>query len=630
MERSFKKFLSLSLLVSAFGINAAITQSVTPRFTIRPQGANALRRMVQSVGHTNIYDMDKIYGTVAATFEYSRSFDGDKIAECLFGDALNGCGLNIQGSRVTDRTENALLADYFYLPTDYNSKVTVDPRIQNFTVDLYGYLGFDEWVSGLHGWVQLPINWTKWSLGWSEKATTTGSADHDAGYFTSDVLPRASLVDTASRFFDGSQAPDTVTQDGLTTTFAKLCCGRIASCDDDSETTVPEVRFGLGWNFLQDEDYSLGIGAQVAAPTGKQGEKGLLFSAQNGTKNWEFGGNISGHFILWRSEEETQHFGLYLDANLTHVFKHEQNRCFDLCGKPLSRYMLAMKFTDSTTTSNLKGGATAVAATAPASQFGLAYAPVANLTATTVDVSVGVSADVVAMFNYTNGGWNWDLGYNLWARSCEKLRTNCECTTPFAEDTWVLKGDATVYGFDKGTAGTGAATAFVPLSATQSEATINGGTNFGFAGDAVVATARANPKIDTPVLAFATNNNPLQFSRPGTVAGQVNTSATPVFIKGSDINYARTKGISHKLFSDFGYAWVDHENWIPYVSVGFEVEFATHDDSSCNDSCEPCSTTTACDTSCNTSCSDNSVKGDCLKCGVSQWGVWLKGGLSFN
>ncbi len=68
--------------------------------------------------------------------------------------------IKIQGSRVADRDEAAWLADYFYLPTDFSSTITVHPTIQNFLIDFFGYVGLDQWVTGLYAWIQAPLTWT--------------------------------------------------------------------------------------------------------------------------------------------------------------------------------------------------------------------------------------------------------------------------------------------------------------------------------------------------------------------------------------------------------------------------------------------------------------------------------------
>lgn len=91
----------------------------------------------------------------------------------------------------------------------------------------------------------------------------------------------------------------------------------------------------------------------------------------------------------------------------------------------------------------------------------------------------------------------------------------------------------------------------------------------------------------------------------------------------SEIDYdgARTKGMSHKVFGHVSYAWMDRDV-VPFIGVGAEGEFGTnHSD---------CSDCNSCNNSCSTSC--NSCDDDCSCCknvALSQWGIWLKGGVSF-
>jgi len=629
------KYLSLVFLSTSLVTVASST--VSPKFTIRSQGTNALRRLVGNVDKVDVYDMDAKYWNLSAMLEYTRSFDSEEIAECLFGCFLcDNRILKIEGSRACNRDSNALLADYFYLPTDFKSQVTIEPRIQNFLVDFNYYLGLDSIRHGLYFWIQAPLTWTKWSLRTEERVIDAGTNAHDEGYFTVNSLARNELLNNFTEYSVG-QAPgidNIVTQFALKgddrqnnqqfdTNFQGLQCAKF--CADETDTRLSEVRFALGWNFLLDEDYHLGLNLQVSAPTGNKVKPDYLFAPQNGNdRHWELGAGIGAHYIFWRSEDEDKHFGFYLDANLTHMFKNHQTRCFDLCGKPLSRYMLAERLT-TTVQDNLKGNDVAADA-----QFAAVFAPVANLTTFDVEVSVGINADIVAMFNYTAGAWSWDFGYNFWGRSCEKISLDCNQCSPFQENTWALKGDAYVYGYmnaDGNNLFTGDP---VALSATMNEATITGGKNFGDAGvtAAQIAAGKANPNIDNPQLATGdTSDTQLNVSR--TVATQTNTSIQPVFIAQSDVNFVRTKGISNKLFYHMGYTWLEKENWVPYVGVGGEVEWASTGGKDCKECESDCGTKKSNNPNkkCNTSCSTG---GTCLKCGLSQWGVWFKFGATFQ
>jgi hypothetical protein len=478
MKTHIYRYLSLSILISsAFAQAEAPTTPVLNKFTIRSQGANALRRDIQSAGKNDLYDMQDLYGNLSLTAEYTRSFRANRIAHALFGDSL--CGgqfLNIQGSRVANRTETALLADYFYLPTDYSSQVSVKPEIQSFLVDINAYFGLDKWATGLYAWIQAPITWTKWNLHLEENVLDAGLNPHDEGYFTVNELPRSALLPNFLSYAAGATPNDptngmvngVLTETAskgdvdqlFVTKFNPLMCGNICT-GSDSATRISEIRAALGWNFLLGERYHLGFNIQTSIPTGTKNYHGQLFAAQNGNDHhWELGAGITGHYLFWQSEDEERSWGINLDANLTHLFNHNQIRCFDVCGKPLSRYMLVEKL-GTPVVDGLIGSTEAVTenptvSTVPDAQFQAQFAPLANVTSFNVDVSVGVQADIVLWFNYKNGPFNWDLGYNLYARSCEKLKLECDCdgNSQFAENTWAFKGDAWVYGYMEDNDGT--------------------------------------------------------------------------------------------------------------------------------------------------------------------------------
>jgi len=675
MKTHIYRCISLSILIG--GAFAHATDPSTPvlnKFTIRSQGANALRRDIQSTGKNDLYDMQDFYGNVSLTTEYTRSLNASHIAHSLFGDSL--CGgryLKIQGSRVANRDENALLADYFYLPTNFDSLVEVRPEIQNFIVDINMYFGLDNWATGLYAWIQSPITWTKWNMHLQEQINNPSTTGYDEGYFSVNALPRTSLLANFTSYAQGVTPQDatngmvngvlteTASKGGIdqlfVTKFNPLQCGNICAMSD-SATRLSEIRAALGWNFLLEERYHLGFNIQTSIPTGTKGQHGALFAAQNGNDHhWELGVGITGHYAFWQSEDEETVWGINLDANLTHLFTHNQTRCFDVCGKPLSRYMLVEKL-GTPVVDGLEGSTSAVIenptpATAPTAQFQAEFAPLANITSFNVDVSVGVQADIVLWLNYKNGPWNWDLGYNLYARSCEKLKL-AECQdTPFAENTWAFKGDAWVYGYMADNDGL-APVLFqgdpVALSATMSEATINEGKNLGAGGTTSaendfsdptsnLSQAHLNLQIDNAQLAYAGDVNEIPLDINRTFGRQISTSIQPVFIAQEDINFSRMRTISNKLFSHLGYTCTEGEKYTPYWGVGFEIEWAggrSGDCDSCDDDCDTdCNTgcdtgcSTGCDTDCDTGC-DNSLNGECIRAGLSQWGIWAKFGLSFQ
>ena len=187
---------------------------VTPKFTIRSQGSNVPRRVMGSIGKRDLYGVDNSYWTFSLTPEFTDSFDSAKIAQCLFGDSLcDDHYLKIQGSQVQDRDSNALLADYFYLPTDFDSILYFEPRIRNALVDINFYLGLDNVARGLYFWFQAPVTWTQWELDFDERVIDPGVNGYDEGYFTPNALARSELLRNFSAYGLG-QTPGTRNETG--------------------------------------------------------------------------------------------------------------------------------------------------------------------------------------------------------------------------------------------------------------------------------------------------------------------------------------------------------------------------------------------------------------------------------
>jgi len=293
---------------------------------------------------------------------------------------------------------------------------------------------------------------------------------------------------------------------------------------------------------------------------------------------------------------------LHFEARVSHLFAKRHTRTFDLKNKPFSRYMLAQKM-NSTISNSLQGNGIT-----PSSQFAHEFAPVANLSTVNIDVNMGIQADIVLMVNVTYNDWSFDIGTNFWARSCEKFDriTICE---PLRNRNWALKGDAHVYGFVSTNTTTLAENDPVALSATMSKAVITHGDNFGQDGVAVNSAeetaGKKNPNIDNPQLATA-EGVALNFEPSAAANSQINTSINPDVIDPSDIDLVGIKGSSWKLFGHINYNWSDRDEWTPFFGIGGEVEWGSNKDD--------------CDNKCNS----------CIKCSLSQWGIWAKGGITFD
>jgi hypothetical protein len=74
--------------------------------------------------------------------------------------------------------------------------------------------------------------------------------------------------------------------------------------------------------------------------------------------------------------------------------------------------------------------------------------------------------------------------------------------------------------------------------------------------------------------------------------------------------------MSHKVFGNVSYAWMDRDV-VPFIGIGGEGEFGRNEKCGAKTCANSCATNSACGKTC------------CNHVSLSQWGVWLKGGVSF-
>lgn len=610
---------------------------------LRSQAVAAARELVGWQSLINRPCADGFYGAVSITPEYTHSFKGESLANCLFFPDLICNGqtsgtIAISGSLVpvadtpfaaapflatnTNRDIHEWLADYFGLPRDYASILCFKPTVWNFTTDVNLYLGLDCWARGLYFRVHAPICYTQCALNAQEFHKRAGIVGYDAGYFGPQEYQPEQLLHSALSFLTGCESP------ALTPVqFDRLAKAKFTTqCQELNKVGIADIEMAFGWNFIRGCDYHLGLEVRASAPTGNKPCANYVLSPVVGSGGfWKLGGGLTAHGIMWQCEDASQSFGFYLDVNVQHLFKTCQERVFDLCCKPNSRYMLAQKLDENTNELGFLHGDTF---TLSPWQFANEFAPIANLTAQNVDVSVDVEGNLVADFVYVNNNLQWEVGYELWARGCESI---CPCAQNFIDrhGIWALKGDAYVDGYADGS--------WYPLAATESKATMHSGTNF--AADTPLTRTNAdaawyNPHIDNPELAVIHASTVPVDLLGGPGLEQTRTSIEPIIITSNAIDYqgAATQAASHKIFTHLSYTWHNTCRATPFIGIGAFAEFAT---SSCDNHCAQTTCFPGCTMGATVGCSTvpttNQCAGNscCQECGVSQWGLWVKGGVGF-
>jgi hypothetical protein len=649
---------ALSLLI-VHTISCAV---VVPYVSLRSQGINGARELVGWQATINRFDVGKCYASFSVTPEYTRSFHAQRMAQWLFADAItpwcapqgehHPCmGIKIQGTGIQQRDPQALMAENFYLPYDYDSVVTFNPVIENILLDINAYVGLDNLHDGLFFRIHSPLCRTCWNLNMREHVNHAGQSAYDVGYIDSTFastftcptvhgLERNHMLASFTQYI--STCASLYNHDGIA--YHGLHNARI-STRARTKIAFAELTAQLGWNFCSGPDYHCGLALRVAAPTGNRPEGRWLFEPIVGNgHHWELGGSLTSHWCVWKNLSETLHIYAYLDANVTHLFSTRQYRTFDLWKNPLSRYMLALKFTQDTQDLKVHSDTTTPIDYAPAVQGARDLTPLANITTLPVDVSATVQGELVLQCALAYKNITCDLGYNFWGRTCLKIYRSCcnrDGHVDFVDHAYGLKGDSYIFGFplitnqnqliDVQQPG-------IPLSATQYHATIfNGCNNF-------YTQTWTNPGIDSPKEAYdnALNNlgtkpnNTHNPTIPPYGWDNVKTSATPrtLTYDDLDINSARTRGLSHKIFAHVNYIWSRGFNITPYIGFGLEVEYGQKNDH-CIRRHAKAQPRVHCTTpppvpSCYTHDNHTSPGPECATVSLSQWGLWVKSGISFD
>ena len=485
MNLIFKRLCAAILLLSG---TAHASDNVFGKtfFSPRSQGSNLARWMAGQGHHTHLCDTDCVNGSLAITPHYFQSFNEKEIGEYFFFNKTN----TMRFGPISEKGNVDVLARNFFLNDDFDGCVSANPRVRNFVVDINFFLGLDEWVPGLYCRVDVPINWTSWDMRLTETSTTAGTtiAINKLGNEAAAASPNNSIVQAwKGKALSPNLFPDLKQE----MRFAKIDGKK-------TKTGVADITFVLGYDFICNECSHLGFNFQIIAPTGDRPDAEFVFEPIVGNGRFvEVGGGLSGHYELWNNGCD-QSFGVFFEGAAYHMFSAKQKRTFDLkCNGVGSRYLLFKRFDSAGAYANE-----------------IVFGP--NVLTRDVKVRNDVHGEAALMFDYQNCGFTFDVGYNLWGRTEDKITI----TEGIPCDTFGVQGDTNTTG------GT--------VDNTQSETDIKG--NFAPESDKVF--------ISTDDL---------------------------------DIDSARHPGaVSHKLFTHFAYTW-ENCDYLPFLGLGGEVEFSGRD-----------------------------------------------------
>ncbi len=573
----------------------------------RSQGSDTARQLVGWQWEINKPEMCETWGVGYIAFEYQRSFKTHRLAEAILGSNV----LSFAGSLVPNRTANQLLADNFGLAQDFNGSIKFTPRIENFIVDLGFYLGFDAWIQGLYMRIHAPWTHCRYQIDKNCGNCTniiTGSLDANGIVKTFPVCYMGETVANTAETIPQALSGNFLFGDMQTMwgagkfDFARRVVNGFA-----------DVEYIVGYNFINDDCYHLGLFALGILPTGKKRKSLFYFDPVVGNgKHFGLGAGIDAHTVLWSGEDSN--IALFLYGHVSHLFRSTQCRFFDLVNNgPYSRYLLLKEFnTDGTTFTYADNIISA-----------------SSFTNRTVDVSLGIVGDASLKLAYRWCGIGIDLGYNIYGQSRETIEVRCNaCPSALDLRKFAIKGTEgtccnsysialvpdttpvpTLYPISQffptdvevptgctPVAGTQQTLVMMPNNGSQPDATaFAAGTQQSgtvAATDCAVCINVGTVTAPTPVADITPANG-----------FYINNGLQPTFLSITDIDIASGQAasvVTHKLFGHVSYNFMDECGWNPQLGVGGEVEF-----------------------------DGNHNRSGCERTGNNFWAVWVKGCVSF-
>lgn len=528
---------------------------------------------------------DTNYRNWAIGYEYNSTFNSADLARCLFGRQT----LSFKGSQVAGRDPNVdLIADYFGLASNFQGTVTFRPKIQNNSIRLESFHRARGCAEGLYFRADLTFTNQRRSLyndacsSCISTSVVQSSTFFCPGYMSQSQVPTISSIPAAlsgNIGFGNGQGSGLAIESLGGWQYGKFSCFAM------NANQIAGFSVDLGYDFIRRDCSHLGVFIRYVAPTGtrldgsQKNASNVFFPIVGNGHHHELGGGLTFHYDLW-SNDCGDSLSLYFDGYATHLFKDCQIRSFDFVGKGcLSRYMLLKELRPTTTAAGFDATGTFISGI--------------NFATRNVESSISVQGDASLRLIYSHNGFSLGLGYNAFGRKEESLclKPGNVCAAIDPSSSYGFKGCEGVAYFAYGVAAgvlTGPA-APVTSNATSSNATI---TNCG--------------TVDSPVAVGSTTGTTLgvdwrtcpadgQVGATATAVRQAFTSApaTTVSLTDLDINSGKAARLfTNKGFLTLNYMWEDCES-APYLGVGAEAE------------------------------------GGSRCCDIRQWGVWLKGGLSF-
>lgn len=382
-----------SLTIAALAMSANVFAHTEHTYLqVRPQGVNLPLEYTTFNERMTTKLEDRFGGNFMVTGWYAQSANRDDLGEYFGIHGKSEFILNSVVSGVEYTAYDFDLKRVINAATD-SATVKFHPKEETWGVRFDYYQNLDKLVKGLYLKVNLPIVGVKREMDMDIESANTTLQTNLHHYFKGEYTAAAS-----------ASAPGQV---ALNHAFIH---------GNNSGTGVADIEVTLGYKFLYKEKYHLGLNLALIIPTGNDGEGKHLFEPIYGAgQHFGFGGGLDSQVRIWGDCDHN--IKLNLVANYRYLFESSEDRLYRINDYHFS-YLNLARVGDTTLT------------------------PAPNVLTLNSDVTPGSMFDGILAFAYNNGGFCFDLGYNLYFREDEDVHVKGDL--PTGDHAWyIAKRDIT-------------------------------------------------------------------------------------------------------------------------------------------------------------------------------------------
>lgn len=308
-------------------------------------------------------------------------------------------------------THGRRLASYF-MPDCKTTLVVGHPEI-NFTPDLSAN-NFGITDEAYTGTICFSMREASVGLGLHYKQRFAWTDDETRGWWFSLSSP-IQRVSNKVTMYENSNSADLA----ATSTITSMCAafnqpawnyGRIAANTNMNKTGLADIELKLGYEWLLCDTCHFASYFGALLPTGNKPCGRYLFEPIVGHgKHWGAMWGAEGGFQIWEQEEHDRTISVEYAIHSQYLFKNTQRRSFDLKNNPWSRYLLAY--------ANYEDAVNNVTT------------PGINLFTRDVKVTPRFSHNLTAAAVFTSGGFQGEIGTNVFCRQSECVKLACPWAT---------------------------------------------------------------------------------------------------------------------------------------------------------------------------------------------------------